>query len=307
MNSKIALLLCTYQGERYLAKQLDSFAAQTCRHWDLYVSDDGSRDGTRELIEQRRKDWPTNRIAIFDGPRKGFSANFLSLICRPELSAEYYSISDQDDIWNPQKLERALQWLSTVPADIPALYCARTTLVDENEKLLGLSPLFTRPPSFANALVQNIAGGNTMVLNDAARRLVQTVGPEISVVAHDWWVYIVVTACGGRVQYDQRPSLLYRQHDGNLIGSNMGLRARLKRISMLFQGNLQQWSDQHVAALEKLTPHMTLETRRVFNIFAKARQQSLLHRIVGVKRSGIYRQTRMGTLGLYVAAFSNKI
>ena len=307
MSQRVALLLCTYQGERYLAKQLDSFAAQTYSAWDLYVSDDGSLDGTLTLLEQRRQVWPSHQVKVFDGPNKGFSANFLSLICRPEIQADYYSISDQDDIWNPDKLERAIQWISTVPRNVPGLYCSRTTLVDENEKLLGQSPLFTRPPSFANALVQNIAGGNTMVLNEAARRLIAKAGPHIKVVAHDWWVYIVVTACGGKVRYDPHPSLLYRQHGGNLIGSNAGLRARLRRVRMLFQGSLQEWSDQHLAALTALAQDITPENRRILEIFSHARGQTLMGRLLGVKRSGIYRQTTLGNIGLYAAAFSNRI
>jgi len=286
---------------------LDSFESQTYPNWKVCASDDSPDAGTRRILSDYQSRWEPGRLTVCEGPQKGFVANFMSLICRPEVQADYYSMSDQDDIWYPEKLQRAVEWLDTVPEDVPALYCSRTELIDEQGTALGCSPLFNRPPAFANALVQNVAGGNTMVFNNAARRLLVAAGPNIEVVAHDWWVYIVVSACGGLVHYDSRPSLKYRQHGGNLIGANSGIAARLVRIRMLFQGHLKTWIDQHVRALAPLLPKLTPENRQTFDRLVSARQQSLIPRIVGIKRSGIYRQTVLGNLGLLAAAISKQI
>jgi len=86
-------------------------------------------------------------------PAEGFVANFLSLTCKASIEADYYAYSDQDDVWESDKLERAVRWLQTVPENIPALYCSRTRLVDAENNEIGLSPLFSKPPSFANALI----------------------------------------------------------------------------------------------------------------------------------------------------------
>ena len=307
MSKKVAILLCTYQGQQYLAEQLDSYAAQTYTDWDLWVSDDGSKDDTHRILESYKAAWPQHRLTVTNGPRKGFAANFLSIACNPSITADYYSFSDQDDVWDPAKVERAVQWLNTIASDTPALYCSRTQLVDGNDQDIGCSPLFERPPGFANALVQNIAGGNTMVFNNAARELLIQAGPGVDVVAHDWWVYQVVSGCGGKVHYDPRPSLRYRQHGGNLIGANGGLGAKLVRIRMLFQGQLKGWNDRNIVALSHLRSRMSPEALGTLQRFEAARQSSTLARTVGVCRSGIYRQSFLGNLGLLAAALFNKI
>lgn len=307
MSPQVAILLCTYQGVKYLAAQLDSFAAQIYPNWKLWVSDDGSTDATPDLLAAFAERRPAGQITVRPGPRKGFVKNFMSLLCHPALHADYYALSDQDDIWHPDKLERAVKWLGQVPKNQPALYCTRTELIDEAGQSIGFSPLFTRPPAFGNALMQNVAGGNTMVMNNTARALLLEVGANIDVIAHDWWIYIAISACGGRVYYDPEPSLRYRQHGGNLIGANAGLGARLLRVRMLFQGHLKTWTDQHIYALSPLMPKLTPANRRIYDSFVSARQRSLLPRVIGIKRSGVYRQTHLGNLGLLAAAVSNRI
>lgn len=307
MSQHVAILLCTYQGEKYLAAQLDSFAAQTYPSWKLWVSDDGSTDATLDQLRAFAERHQPGQVTLQAGPRKGFVKNFMSLICEPTLHADYYALSDQDDIWHPDKLERAVKWLRDVPQGQPALYCTRTELIDGAGQPIGFSPLFTRPPAFANALMQNVAGGNTMVMNNAARDLLVEAGADIDVVAHDWWIYIVVSACGGRVHYDSEPSLRYRQHGDNLIGANAGLSARLLRIKMLFEGHLKMWTDQHIQALSPLLPKLTPANLAIYDRFISARQRSLLPRVVGIKCSGVYRQTLLGNLGLLAAALTNRI
>src|SRR5690606_35735006 len=153
--------------------------------------DDGSEDNTRTILEAYKKKWGAERLSLRAGPTEGFVANFLSLTCRASIEADYYAYSDQDDIWDADKLERAVRWLETIPKDIPALYCSRTRLVDAEKNHIGFSPLFTAPPSFANALIQSVAGGNTMVFNNAAREILRQAGENVQVITHDSWPYVV--------------------------------------------------------------------------------------------------------------------
>ena len=307
LQSKVAILLCTYNGERYLHDQLASFQTQAHANWTLWVSDDGSNDSTLALLEAYKQKWPSGKLSIVRGPAKGFAANFLSLTCNPEISADYYAYSDQDDIWVTDKLERAVQWLQTVPPDVPALYCSRTRLVDEQRNEICLSTLFTKPSSFRNALMQSIAGANTMVFNHAARLLLCEAGADVPIRSHDWWAYLVVTGCGGKVYYDTEPSLDYRQHTSNLVGTNATWQARLKRIRMLMQGDFRSWNDGNIAALRRLQSKLTLENCEILERFAKARDMGLILRLFNLKRCGIYRQTFLGNLGLFIAAFFKKI
>lgn len=306
-SSIIAILLCTYQGQKYLQKQLDSFKAQTHTNWMLWVSDDGSKDDTHEILAQTTKAWDKHKIYILIGPKKGFCANFLSLTCNADIKADFYAYSDQDDIWNAEKLDRALAMLGNVAQGMPALYCSRTCVVDADENSICLSPLFIKTPSFANALVQNIGGGNTMVFNDAARQLLIEAGEKMLVVSHDWWAYMLITGCGGCVFYDPKPTVRYRQHGNNLVGMNNSWLARLKRIIQLFDGLFRVWNDLNVLALLKVRGKLTTENQMTLDRFIEARQQLLIPRLKGLKKSGIYRQTIFGSLGLAVAAILNKI
>ena len=303
----VAILLATYQGERYLPEQLDSFARQTYGNWRAWASDDGSTDQTLPILRRYQAQWTPGQLTILQGPAQGSSRNFVSLTHNPDIQADYYAYSDQDDIWEDDKLERALAWLKTQSADKPALYCTRTRLVDANNQEIGLSPNFTRPPGFANALMQNITGGNTMVFNHAARRLLCLAGQDTEIVIHDWWAYLVVTACGGAVRFDPEPGLRYRQHDGNLIGMAAGGPSLASRIAKLFGPTLKRNNDIHLRALQTLAPHMPPENRQVMQQFAAARQQWLIPRLIGFKKAGLYRQTTSGNLGMFLALLLNRL
>ena len=304
---KVAILLCTFQGQSYLADQLDSFAAQTHTNWEVWASDDGSKDGTRSVLWSYLAKWGLGRLKFHKGPSNGFAANFLSLACKSEINADYFAYSDQDDIWDADKLERAVAWLKSVPVCTPAVYCSRTRLVDSENHEIGLSTLFSRAPSFANALMQNIGGGNTMVFDKATHALLKSAGPDVDVATHDWWTYLVVTGCGGLVYYDPHPTLRYRQHDGNLVGSNMSLSSRIARIAMLWRGRFRDLNDRHLRALGRLSAHLTGECKNIFNDFRFSRHRRLLPRILGFLRSGIHRQTLLGNIGLVVATLFKKI
>jgi glycosyltransferase involved in cell wall biosynthesis len=303
----VAILMCSYNGERYLAEQLDSFEAQTYKSWTLWVSDDGSRDETLEILERYQLRWGEDRLHIVHGPSKGFAPNFLSLVCRTEIQAHFYAYSDQDDVWRPNKLERAMNAVGAFLPRTPLLYCSRTQLVDESLKPIGTSPRFDRRPSFRNALTQNIAGGNTMVFNDSARNVLLAAGPRLRIVAHDWWTYLAVSAAGGNIVYDDYLALLYRQHSSNLIGSNQGWAARFTRIRMLMQGQLRRWTDANLDALDRVVTYLPIENARVLGEFSNTRNRGVLDRLRGFKRSGLYRQTRLGNLGLWTAVIFKKL
>lgn len=303
----IAVLLCTYNGGGFLAGQLDSFAAQSHAAWKVWASDDGSTDDTRAVLARYAETWG-GRLAVHDGPRQGFVANFISLACNPDIAADYFAFADQDDLWEADKLARAIAWLETQPRDVPALYMTRTRLIDEDGTDLGLSPLFTaRAPTFANAMVQNIGGGNTMVFNGAARALLMAHSRNIEIISHDWWTYMLVTGAGGTAFYDPYPGVRYRQHRRQLVGTNAGWPARLWRALLVFGGRFKRWSAVNVAGLAGFRPALTPENRRIFDEFCAARTGWLPKRLLSLKRSGVHRQDFIDNIGLYVAALFNRL
>ncbi|RII75935.1 glycosyltransferase family 2 protein [Pseudomonas monteilii] len=302
----IAILLCTYNGAKYLREQLNSFIGQTHNNWVLYASDDGSTDGTLDILREYQRTLGS-QLVILDGPRQGFAKNFISLIKNPAVIGDYFAFSDQDDIWLEDKLARSLSVLRQANQDVPALYCSRTQLVDATGRDIGYSPLFSKPPSFRNALVQSLAGANTMLVNSHTRALLATTSADARIVAHDWLTYLVVSAYQGFIVYDPKPTLLYRQHGGNLIGSNMGFKQRLARVALALRGRFAKWNAMNLAILAQHKNSLGLENRRVLEQFELARRSSLLKRLQLLAKTRIYRQTLAGNLSLLAAAILNKL
>jgi glycosyltransferase involved in cell wall biosynthesis len=193
---------------------------------DVLVRDDGSADATVEIVRSHGLD-------VEVGDHVGFVRSFGALLARAD--ADYVAFCDQDDVWLPDKLSRAVARLEGLSG--PALYCGRLSVVDERLEPLGLSPLPLRGLSFANALVESKAAGCTIVLNPAARELLAEF--PLEVVSHDWWAYLVVSAFG-EIVYDPHPAILFRKHKGQAFGIGVGTidswRAKLTRgVSVLPQ------------------------------------------------------------------------
>lgn len=213
MAERVNVLLTTHNGAKFLRNQLESIDAQSWPEIRVTVRDDGSTDGTDELLEE----WARGKhhVTLLRGTRLGVTRNFFTLLASSDDDSEYFAFSDQDDVWLPTKVERAVEALRVCRTDEPAMYCTRLEFVDENLGHLGYSSV-PRRLGFANAVVENIATGCTLVLNRCARQLVCERLPEKALI-HDWWCYLVLSAFG-KVIYDGRPSIRYRQHASNLTG-----------------------------------------------------------------------------------------
>ncbi|MEA1031771.1 glycosyltransferase family 2 protein [Pseudomonas sp. N-137] len=307
IGEAVAILLCTYNGEKYLSEQLDSIANQTYKNWTIYVSDDGSNDNTLQILERYRAEIGKHRLHIFEGPKEGFAKNFLSLIKRKEIEAAYFAFSDQDDIWLKDKLERSVVQIKIFPSNTPILYCSRTLIFSDSRKISTKSPLFKFPPSFENSLVQSLAGGNTMMINNRSRELLKKIDDKHKIISHDWIAYLIVSGCGGTVIYDPEPTLLYRQHEANLIGGNMGFGDRLTRLQNALKGSFIEWNDYNLLIINSLKNQLTEKNRLTLKQFEEARHSNLLKRVFLIKSSGVYRQTVAGNISLLIATILKKI
>ena len=303
----VGILLCTYNGEKFLDQQLKSIAFQTYENWRIFASDDGSIDRTVEILKEFRKIYGSNRIIIFEGSNKGVSKNFLFLIRQAYQKCEYLAFCDQDDIWYKEKLSRSIDLLSKLNSSIPSLYCSSTSYISEHGEFLRQSYVFKRPPSFQNALVQSIAGGNTMLFNrHAANLLIRTPTFE-NLVAHDWWTYIIISGFNGQIYYDRRPSLAYRQHPGALVGENQSIKAKIIRIKKLLNGTFKDWIDKNLDVIIFFMDELPEENQKILNFFIKIRSRFVFVRVYAIIRSGVRRQTLTGNLALLLGVILNKI
>ncbi len=302
----VAILLATRNGAGFLDEQVQSVAAQDWARIDVWASDDGSTDATPALLAKWAAGWTKGRFTLLAGPQQGFASNFRALLRNPEVEADYVAFCDQDDVWLPGKLRAAVVALE-MGGDRPALYCERTIIADSAGQEVGRSPLFVEPVGFANALVQSIAGGNTMVMNRAAHELMREAARRSDFVSHDWFCYMIVSGAGGSVTYSAEPHVLYRQHEDNLVGSNTGWAARLERLSAALGGRFTRWTEHNLKTLDACADLLTEEARARIAQFRAARSGPLSARLAALRKSGVYRQSGVGQALLYLAVMLGKL
>jgi glycosyltransferase involved in cell wall biosynthesis len=214
----VQVLLSTYNGEPFLAAQLDSLLAQDHPQVEILIRDDGSTDSTVAILQDYAAAFP--HIRLIEGTNVGFARSFLALLQEASPDAEYLALCDQDDVWHPDKLSRAAVALGRVAPGTPALYTSRLTVADARLRPVGASAVPRKGLSFANALVENSAAGCATVINRAAIGVLRRRVPEY-LAAHDGWIYLVVSAFGCAL-YDETATLLFRRHGANASEYSFG-------------------------------------------------------------------------------------
>lgn len=302
----IQILMGVHQGEAFLPTQLQSLKDQTDTDWCLIASDDSQDAASRSILAVFAKETAQD-TKIVDGPKAGFSANYMHLM--RQVQPGFTAMADQDDLWLPNKLARARAALQDVPKDTPALYCARVQPWDGAQSIGAPFPPLARAPGFANALIENVATGNTILLNPAATALAKDMAARTDqVFAHDWWLYLLISGAGGTVLHDDGPPVvLYRQHDANVVGAGRGLRAQFQRKRAVLKGAFAQRLGLNIAALDAARDRLTPENAHLLDGFKAARSRQGPARAWAMKRLGLYRQRPMGTVGFLGAAALGRV
>lgn len=249
-NKKLAILMATYNGARYLQEQLDSLFSQTEKDWVLYVQDDGSKDATLSILEENQKEHGNLEVLTAENPGRGAKENFLNMLQRVE--ADYYMFCDQDDVWLPNKVETTLkrmQELANAHPGMPVALCTDLYVVDKDLKVIapsfwaysGIHPEYL--DRFERLAVENLATGCTMMLNKVAKNA--TIFPAPLALMHDAWVVGCTCAAGGIVEAINEPLIYYRQHGANCLGAKSveenTLNSKIKNFRDLWTFNKQQY------------------------------------------------------------------
>jgi hypothetical protein len=300
----VTIVLCTRNGGAHLAQQLQSYLAQDHRDWSLWVSDDGSDDETPALIAAfAAAQRGLHPVRVVQGPRRGAAANFLALLCHPDLPPGPVALSDQDDVWQPDRLSRALA--AVADPDLLTLYGAQSLYVRPDLGVTARSRLPPRPAAFTNALTQNVVSGHTAALSAAALALVRAAGP-VAVPYHDWWLYQLVSGAGGRVVLDDQATVLYRQHSTNAMGAHHGLGARLGRAQQVLARTYGGWIAANLGALAASGALLTDENRAIVDRL-RAGPASGRARVALLRDLRLHRQGRLGNLALGLAALLGRV
>lgn len=231
---KIAVLMSTYNGEEYIRQQIDSVLAQQCAcEFELLVRDDGSVDGTKQILEEYREQ---GKLKWYCGKNLGPAKSFLDLV-RRSPGYDYYAFADQDDYWYPDKLQKGVAQIKGRSG--PALSCANARLVDGALQPLGRD-VYRIPPhvDFYSVTCSGGLMGCTMVFNRELAQLIQNKPLPQELIMHDFYLAVVCTLHDGIIMYDDAAYMDYRQHGSNVVGSSWKKTDALKnRIQILTEKN----------------------------------------------------------------------
>ena len=216
---KVDILLATYNGEKYIREQIDSILNQTYKEFRLLISDDGSTDGTRDILnEYKAKD---DRIEIFmQEENLGVVKNFEFLLKKVE--AKYYMFSDQDDIWKDEKIEKSLKKIEEgfdlVYSDLEVVDENLNVTYESYWKLKGIYKKIKKYNNFESLYLNNFITGCTVI---SKKELIDSFMPLPNIskfVLHDYWISLIISQ-NGKIAYIEEPLIKYRQHKNNKVGS----------------------------------------------------------------------------------------
>lgn len=220
---KVNILLSTYNGEKYLALQLDSLLAQTYKNITIYIRDDGSKDNTLSILDsycQKTLSSQGPKIVLLDNPEGknlGYMESFWTLL-RESDSADYYAFCDQDDFWFPEKVEFGVKTLEKESTALPLLYSSSFVYCDENMNFSGNPTVINAPVLFKDVLFYTPAFGFTILINRALRDIALSAS-SLENIPHDGWCQ-KIAASMGKFIYDPVQTARYRRHSSTVTYAN---------------------------------------------------------------------------------------
>jgi len=261
---KVHVLLASYNGANYIAEQLDSLMAQDYDNFEVYVFDDGSKDATVEIVRDYQNRYA--RIHLVEGERRGYPGSFFKLL--QECSgADYYCFSDQDDVWLPHKISRAVEMLSQHENEKPLLYFARFAYHDGELNYMRDADLPPARIDFHKTFFQCYLWGFSVVINEEMRQLYVGDLPKRT-KQKDYWIHLLCGAFGTFV-YDEKICAKHRRHTSNHSQDPTSfIRFQIWRFKHFWVNNVFQESHDLLKEFyEHFAERLPEEKRRAIELF----------------------------------------
>lgn len=300
-TDKIAILMATYNGEKYICQQIDSILSQTCKDWELYIHDDGSTDNTIAVVESYVEKYP-NKIHLIDGKSTG-GAKYNFFYMFGQVEAPYYMTCDQDDVWLDKKIELTYDKMLTIEnkADVPCLVYTELRVVDSElntiaDTMSGYQSLDCHKRTINQFILQNSVTGCTMMVNRALRDKMLRITDIDNTIMHDWWAALVA-AQFGKTAFIDEPTILYRQHGDNSLGA-LGI----NKLSYIVR---RVWQKKQIQESMRLGRLQAREFAKTYNLpadslavrYAALEGKSRLVRQRFYKENDMYKTGTMRRLG----------
>ena len=290
-EGKFQILLSTYNGEKYLREQLDSYLNQTVGgRIKVLIRDDGSSDGTADILREYQRKYG---FEVIFGENLGINRSLFELIRICDDDCQYFAMSDQDDVWLPDKLERAEKAMRTYNDELPVLYASRSMVTDPQLKPLGLTTPARKGVSFYNAAIQNICPGHTQTFN---RQMLLELRNNYSdgIFVIDYWNYIVASSIG-HVCFDNAYTVYHRQHGDNAVGYTTSiLQKNIRRLKRLSFSKPDPSTVQLAGFYELYKDRISHEYQRETQLFLESRR--FVDRLKFTFSMSFYRQSLLETL-----------
>ena len=267
MESRVTILMSTYNGEEYLKEQLNSLLNQTYKNIEILIRDDGSTDNTLEILKKYSESY--DNISFYTGKNLKPAKSFFDLIKKAEKS-KYYAFSDQDDVWDKDKVEIAIKMLEKEDDNLSKLYFSNTKLVDKNlNELKNIRKIYKDKLNIGNALIENVATGCTVVFNDKLIELLKRINFDDieNGFMHDSLAYRICFATGN-VIFDEIPHISYRQHGNNAIGNSSNIFDKIKKRKKSFKNTLNLRSKMSKFILERFNKELKKENYKFVEMIA---------------------------------------
>jgi glycosyltransferase involved in cell wall biosynthesis len=305
-TAKVCILLAVYNGAAHIASQLDSILAQDHTNWELFIRDDGSLDGSQKIVQAYAKQDPRIFLIKDNEKNKGARGNFSILMEKAARTpAHYVAFSDQDDVWQPEKLSAQIRLMRRTEESFPAApVLVHSDMAVVSENLASIAPSFMKYQGIRHTdsdplkvlLIQNFITGCTVMIN---RRLLDTALPvPKSALMHDWWLGLCAASMGV-IRFIDKPLVMYRQHDSNAVGAKpLLVFLHPKKTSwtgawLSGLANLRQSVCQARSLAQRIMKHdRSNETLFLVEAYASLPAMPPLARVMAVMRKGFLPQTR---------------
>lgn len=304
--SEVSIVLATYNGASYLEEQLDSVLANTFTDWTMEICDDGSNDRTLAIIEEYQEQYPGKFFLHRNEQNLGVTTNFLEGAKR--AAGEYIMFCDQDDVWLPDKIEKTLKKLKEREAAIgkktPIVVFTDAKLVDGvlrtiSDSFFGYNGLDTSKTDLAHLLIENKVIGCTTMFNRAvADKIIRF--PTMARY-HDWWIALI-GATFGEVFYLEEPTMLYRQHGNNVVGSQNFLQYVVDRIKNIKEQKQSLLEDERQAwEFYDIYKDMLLEEQaQILLDFSSMNHANWIEKRDRLFRYGFWKSGKLRNIGVFL-------
>lgn len=259
MNN-VQVLMSTYNGEKYLREQINSILNQKDVNIYLFVRDDGSTDGTVDILKEYEK---KGLIKCFFGKNIGYKKSFLHLLWLVRKSKmEYYSFADQDDIWLEDKISSAISLIGKMNTEKPVLYTSSLQRVDSNLKKIGIQKFKNLKLTVGNEIARHRLAGCTYVFNYILFDIVKNAYnyKELN-CSHDELVSLLCMSCGGKVFFDNNSHILFRRHNNNSSIDGQGFLKKFLNEMQFFSKRKNEKYNYVKSVLKYFDKYITLESK----------------------------------------------